>query len=86
MSFSQLVSELGPPPPIKIEKQKKKKKRLSDFGPPLLQIPGHAPDAPLLYPHSKRAVITSLFLYEDNHFLYQVFQNPSLVIFSKTSS
>ena len=27
-----------------IEKQKKKKKkRLSDFGPPLLRIPGHAP-------------------------------------------
>ena len=31
------------PPPWKIEKQKKKKKKLSDFGPPLLQIPGHAP-------------------------------------------
>ena len=39
MSFSQLVSELGPTP----EKLKsKKKKRLSDFGPPL-RIPGHAP-------------------------------------------
>ena len=40
----------GPgPPPLEIEKQKKKKKkkkkkkRLSDFGPPLLRIPGHAP-------------------------------------------
>ena len=41
MSFSQLVSELGPPP--EKVKSKKKKKRLSDFGPPLLRIPGHAP-------------------------------------------
>ena len=45
MSFSQLVSELGPPPEkVKSKKKKKKKKRLSDFGPPLLQIPGHAPE------------------------------------------
>ena len=44
MSFSQLISELGPPPPEKLKsKKKKKKKRLSDFGPPLLRIPGHAP-------------------------------------------
>ena len=40
MSYSQLVSKLGPP----LKSKKKKKKRLSDFGPPLLQIPGHAPD------------------------------------------
>ena len=32
----------GLPPPLEIEKQKKKK--LPDFGPPLLRIPGHAPD------------------------------------------
>ena len=42
--FSQLVSELGPPPPEKLKSKKKKKKKcLSDFGPPLLRIPGHAP-------------------------------------------
>ena len=40
MSFSQLVSELGPPPPKKLKSQKK---RFSHFGPPLLRIPGHAP-------------------------------------------
>ena len=46
MSFSQLVSEFlsFPNIPEKV-KSKKKKKRLSDFGPPLLRIPGHAPGA-----------------------------------------
>ena len=40
MSFSQLLSELGPPP----EKLKsKKKKGFQILGPPLLRIPGHAP-------------------------------------------
>ena len=49
MSFSQLVSELGPPPEkVKSKKKKKKKKRLSDFGPPLLRIPGHAPAKALI--------------------------------------
>ena len=45
MYFSQLGSELGPPPPPpeKVKSKKKKKKKLSDFGPPLLRIPGHAP-------------------------------------------
>ena len=33
----------GPPP---LKNGKAKKKRLSDFGPPLLRIPGHAPDFP----------------------------------------
>ena len=46
MSFSQLFSELGPPLKHWKAKKKKKKKRLSDFGPPPLQIPGHAPDPP----------------------------------------
>ena len=33
-----------PPPPDKLKsKKKKKKKTLSDFGSPLLRIPGHAP-------------------------------------------
>ena len=33
--FSQLFSELGPPPE-KLKSKKKKKKKLSNFGPPLL--------------------------------------------------
>ena len=49
MSFSQLISELGPP--LKNWKaKKKKKKKLSEFGPPLSRIPGHAPDTLPQYP------------------------------------
>ena len=32
------------PRKLSLEIEKQKKKRLSDFGPPLLRIPGHAPD------------------------------------------
>ena len=47
--FSAMFSA-GPPPPknLKSKKKKKKKKRLSDFGPPSLRIPGHAPDVGIL--------------------------------------
>ena len=41
--LTHFLSWASPPPP-KILKSKKKK--LSDFGPPPLRIPGHAPDCP----------------------------------------
>ena len=43
MSFSQQISELGPPPEKLKSKKKKKKKKAFRFWAPLLRIPGHAP-------------------------------------------